>query len=183
MKVRALRKVSMAALLAGLLAGAALAQTPPAEPAPAAPAAVKPEDILQRITGEDFVAILTELGWTATLSSNADGLPYVLGVYTDPETGIAYDFETTLYRCDGANGCYDIVFTRSYESAKPVTLKMVNDYNAKQIFGCAYLTPMGKIGISLTHTIQGGVTRQTVKEIADWWKTVITAFDTKVTGG
>ena len=181
--------------LAFLLSGVAGAQMPPlnaegqpaapaAEPtaAPAPPVVIKPEDILQRLTGEDFTAILTALGWTVTLSADNDGNPYVVGVFTDAETGIAYDFQATLYRCDGANGCYDIVFTRAYDSPKPVTLKMVNDYNAKQIFGCAYLTADGKIGLSLSHTIQGGVTRQTIREIADWWKTVMVSFDAKVTG-
>ena len=97
-----------------------------------------------------------EIGWTLKQTGEKDNTIYFAGVFSDPETGTSYDFEAGIYRCEGVNGCYDIVFTRSFEGATAVTLKMISDYNQKQIFGCAYLTADGKAGISLSHTIRAG---------------------------
>lgn len=135
--------------------------------------------IIQRINGDDLLKIIQEIGWTGELTETEKGIPVVLGVYKD-EAGAAYDFEAGLYRCEEGKGCFDIVLTRSFEAKKPVTLQMVNAYNQSQLFGCAYLTSDGKLGISMSHTIQGGVTRQTVKEILDWWREVMVNAESKI---
>ncbi len=165
------------AALAAALTGASAAQTPEAAPeAPAADAGA----MVTRITGDELAAILTDIGWSATVQI-IDDKPMISSSFTDSETGIEYAFNVGLYRCDDAKACYDIMFMRSTEASRPVTLMMVNKYNASQMFGVAYLNDDGTLGVSMTQTIQGGVTRQNVKEMADWWKTVITGFDAKVT--
>lgn len=167
------RFVFGAALAAGFMgAGAALAQDTAAETGA----------LVERITGDELAAILTEIGWTAT-AKLVDDKPFVSVGFIDAESGAAYDFTVGLYRCDDAKACVDIMFMRSSEPSRPVTLMMVNKYNASQMFGVAYLNDDGSLGVSMTQTIQGGVTRQNIKEMADWWKTVIVAFDAKVTGG
>lgn len=135
--------------------------------------------VIQRINGETFLKIVQEIGWTGELTETEKGVPVVLGVYKD-EAGTAFDFEAGLYRCEEGKGCFDLVFTRSFEAKKPVTLQMVNAYNQSQLFGCAYLTSDGKLGISMSHTIQGGVTRQTIKEILDWWREVMVNAESKI---
>ncbi|MFT3811519.1 MAG: YbjN domain-containing protein [Micropepsaceae bacterium] len=170
-----MRRVLFGAALAAALTGAGIAQT---ADAPAADSGA----MVSRITGDEMAAILTEIGWSAT-AQVVDDKPMISAGFTDSETGIVYTFNVGLYRCDDAKACYDVMFMRSAEASRPVTLMMVNKYNASQMFGVAYLNDDGTLGVSLTQTIQGGVTRQNIKEMADWWKTVITAFDAKVTGG
>lgn len=139
--------------------------------------------LITAITGEDMTALLQEIGWSARLTDN-DGKPLIIANYTDAESGASYDFQVGLYRCDETTkACFDVMFMRSMEASKPVTLKMVNHYNSIQMFGVAYLNDDGTLGQSMTQTIQGGVTRQNLKEMADWWKTILVGFDTKVTGG
>jgi len=192
---RTMRRIILGTVILGaaLSAMPALAQdkTSAAEPAPPAeqpatapveaPAAVA--GTMGVLTGADMAAILHEIGWTAE-AKEIDGKPFISGNYTDAETGASFDFTVGLYRCDEATkACYDVMFMRSAEVTKPVTLKMVNKYNASQIFGVAYLNDDGSLGLSMATTIQGGVTRQNLKEMADWWKTIMTGFDAKVTGG
>ena len=169
-----LKRMSRMVLAALVLAGSAAAQTEGKTEKPAASGAV-----IQRLTGEDFLAIVQEIGWAGELNQTEKGVPVVVGLYKD-EAGNSFDFQAGLYRCEESKGCFDIVFTRSFEAAKPVTLQMVNAYNQSQLFGCAYLNPDGKVGISMSHTIQGGVTRQTVKEILDWWREVMVNAETKI---
>ncbi len=158
---------------------AALGLTPAV--AQESPAAGADGAVIEAITGEDFTAILREIGWSASLTER-DGQPLVLASYTDSESGIAYDFQVGLYRCaEATKACYDVMFMRSTQASKPVTLMMVNKYNSTQMFGVAYLNDDGTLGQSMTQTIQGGVTRQNIKEMADWWQTIITGFDAKVT--
>lgn len=165
--------------LAAALAGAVMAMPALAEdPKPAA----DPGPVVTRITGPEMAAILQEIGWTA-LAKEVDGKPVVSASFTDSDSGASFDFSIGLYRCDDTKACLDVMFMRSTEVSKPVTLMMVNKYNSTQMFGVAYLNDDGSLGVSLSQTIQGGVTRQNLKEMADWWKTVITGFDAKVTGG
>lgn len=166
------RIVFWAALAAGLCGPAAGEEA----------AAAGGDGLVSRITGAELAALLSEIGWTAQASVVEDK-PYVTAGFIDPASGASFDFTIGLYRCDDAKACYDIMFMRSAEPSKPVTLMMVNKYNSSQMFGVAYLNDDGSLGVSLTQTIQGGVTRQNIKEMADWWKTVITGFDAKVTGG
>lgn len=161
----------------------ALAKPAAAEPATAEPSTEANTGMIERITGAELASVLREIGWAAE-AKEVDGKPFISANYTDAETGASFDFSVGLYRCDEVTkACYDIMFMRSMEASKPVTLMMVNKYNASQIFGVAYLNDDGSLGISLAQTIQGGVTRQNLKEMADWWKTVMTGFDAKVTGG
>ena len=182
-----MRYSSLAGLiLAATMAAPAMAQNGSAETAPPAAAAPAPSGadtaLVSRITGPEMAALLKEIGWSAE-ASELEGKPYVSVTYTDAETGASFDFTVGLYRCDDAKACYDVMFMRSMEASKPVTLMMVNKYNATQMFGVAYLNDDGSLGLSMSQTLQGGVTRQNLKELADWWKTIITGFDAKVTGG
>ncbi len=165
-----MRKILFGAALAAGLSGLAAAQGATAGA------------VTERVTGDELAAILTEIGWTAS-AGVVDDKPYVAAAFTDSESGKTFEFSIGLYRCDDKKACHDIMFMRSAEPSKPVTLMMVNKYNASQMFGVAYLNDDGTLGVSLTQTIQGGVTRQNIKEMADWWKTVISGFDAKVTGG
>ncbi len=170
-------------VLAAALAAPAMAQqaTPAPEHATATPAAAD-TSLVTRITGPELVSVLQEIGWRAE-ARDVEGKWLISANYTDAESGASYDFTVGLYRCNDDKACYDVMFMRSMEASKPVTLMMVNKYNSTQMFGVAYLNDDGSLGISMTQTIQGGVTRQNLKEMADWWKTIITGFDAKVTGG
>lgn len=170
--------VAAALLAAALMSWPATAQ----DPAPAAEPAADAGPVIARITGAELASVLQEIGWTAE-AKEVDGKPFITANFTDAESGASFDFSVGLYRCDDSKACYDVMFMRSTEASKPVTLMMVNKYNSTQMFGVAYLNDDGSLGVSLSQTIQGGVTRQNIKEMADWWKTVITGFDAKVTGG
>ena len=169
---------------AAVLFAAVMVTAPASAQAPAAASepAADPGPLVTRITGAEMAAILQEIGWTAE-AKEVDGKPFITANYTDAESGASFDFSVGLYRCDDAKACYDVMFMRSTEVSKPVTLMMVIKYNSTQMFGVAYLNDDGSLGVSMSQTIQGGVTRQNLKEMADWWKTVITGFDAKVTGG
>lgn len=170
----------MRGIFAGALIAAAMAMSGPAgaqaatDTPAAAPADTK---LIQRLTGPDLLDILKEVGFTGELGATSDGNPQISAGYTDPETGTSYTFLATMYRCEEGTGCYDIVFTRSYDAPMPVTLQMVNKYNQTRLFGVAYLDTGGKTGQSFSQTIQGGVTRQTVKEIIDWWREIMVSFN------
>lgn len=167
-------RILAATALTIALAGPAAAQTPAA-------GAEAAGEVLTRVTGEQFAGVLREIGWTAE-AREVDGTQLISASYTDAESGASFDFSVGLYRCDDSKACFDVMFMRSMEASKPVTLMMVNRYNATQMFGVAYLNDDGSLGLSMTQTIQGGVTRENLKEVADWWKTLILGFDAKVTG-
>ena len=57
---------------------------------------------------------------------------------------------------------------------------MVNTYNTNNRFGQAYIDKDGRTSLDMSVTIQGGLTRQAIKENIDWWKVALTSFEEKI---
>ena len=66
---------------------------------------------------------------------------------------------------------------------KRVTLHMMNVFNSRATFGQAYIARDGSVNIDMAATVQGGVSRQYVKEVIDWWKVTVTQFEQNLFSG
>lgn len=165
------------ALGLSLGAGQALGQAPAAD-VPISPLEAKaPGGVIERVDAELVASVLRESSFEATVSQTEEGAPLIYGRYLHPDTKVAYEFSVTLFRCNDEKKCLDLSFVRAYKPQIPVTLQKVNAYNAGQIFGVAYLLTDGRTGISHAHTVEGGVTRENLKQALDWWRAVMTGFE------
>jgi hypothetical protein len=76
----------------------------------------------------------------------------------------------------------DLQFHSSFTNDDNITDEKVNAYNRDNRFGQAYFQKNGEIGLDMSATLQGGVARQHIKEVIDWWKTTLTGFPRKIGG-
>lgn len=140
------------------------------------PAAASAQQIYESVTGDDLVEILTEVGYTAELGVDNVGEPMINGQIE----GVAYTL--FFYRCNDETPkqCLDLQFNSEFAFQKPVTLEMVNAYNTNNRFGQAYIDKDGRTSLDMSVTVQGGLTRQAIKENIDWWKVALTSFEEKI---
>ncbi|NWH09640.1 MAG: YbjN domain-containing protein [Alphaproteobacteria bacterium] len=139
--------------------------------------AAQAQQMFDAATGQDLAAILQELGYSAQLGVDTQGDPMITGAI-DGKGYMLY-----FYRCDentNPRRCLDLQFSASFPMPS-VTLEMVNTYNQNNRFGQAYINADGTVGVDMSVTLQGGVTRQNIKENIDWWKTALTSFEEKLT--
>ena len=133
-------------------------------------------DVMESVAGQDLVNIMQEVGYTATLGTDNQGDPMVQG--TIQNVGYTLYF----YRCDQSSPkkCLDLQFHAEFSFGQPATLDQVNAYNTNNRFGQAFIDAAGNVGLDMSSTVQGGVTRQNIKEVIDWWKTALTSFEQKL---
>ncbi len=156
--------IKRAALAATVLAGSAFAASP----------AFAGE--LDMISGPDMLKIVRAYGATAELTTDSAGDPLIQAELQ------GYKFLIYFYRCDESKRCYDLQFNSTFNFNGSVGLLEVNEYNTNTRFGQAYVNADGTVSVDMSATVQGGVDRQYVTEIVDWYATTLTSFQEKITG-
>ncbi len=159
MKLLSVTGVALAALMAGSSAQAA--------------------DMYSSITGADMLQILQEVGFNGTLAKDNEGDPMITGRIE------GYKYTLFFYRCNkqqNPESCLDLQFHSTFTNDTNVNYSALNAYNRDNRFGQAFFAQNGEIGLDMSATIQGGVTRQHIKEVVDWWKVTLTGFPKKLNG-
>ncbi len=133
--------------------------------------------IMPSLSASDFVAILRELGLSGSTDTDGNGDPMVVGNMD----GINYS--VFFHRCNDEKQCLDIRFNATFNFDKRVTLHMLNVFNSRAVFGQAYMARDGSVNIDMSATVQGGVDRQYVKEVIDWWRVTVTKFEENLFAG
>jgi hypothetical protein len=137
-------------------------------------------DMYSSITGADMAQIMKEVGYDATLGKDNEGDPMITGRIE------SYNYTLCFYRCNkqqNPESCLDLQFHSSFTNDTNVNYAALNAYNRDNRFGQAFFAQNGEIGLDMSATIEGGVTRQHVKEVIDWWKVTLTGFPKKIGGG
>jgi hypothetical protein len=149
---------------------------PGREGAPSGSASVPSGGDYDAVTASDIAGILAEAGHQANVSSDTSGKPMIRGTVQN----LKYDI--FFYRCTGQR-CMDIQFHSTFTNDRNVNEEQMNAYNRDNRFGQAYFKTSGEIGLDMSATFQGGVTRQHIKEVIDWWKVTLTGFPNKIASG
>lgn len=128
------------------------------------------------VTGADMVQILHEVGYEGTLGKDNEGDPMITGRIQ------GYRYTLFFYRCNNHTNCLDLQFHSEFTNDTNVNYAALNSYNRDNRFGQAFFQSDGQIGLDMSATLQGGVSRQHIKEVVDWWKVTLTGFPKKLGG-
>lgn len=124
------------------------------------------------IDGTDPSEILSlAKGWgSASLQrDNADN-PMIVGRIE----GIKYVI--FFYNCDDNHAnCTYINFAATFETSS-TTLDKINQWNASRPFGVATMIDDDTVGIELAVNLKGGVSRENLDDIIDWWRVASRGF-------
>lgn len=130
-------------------------------------------------TGSDIARVLSEAGYDAQAMRDNDGDPMIQGTIENLKFAIYF------YRCNKQaqpEACMDLQFHSVFTNDANVGEEALNKYNRDNRFGQAFFMQNGDIGLDMSATLQGGVTRQHIKEVIDWWKVTLTGFTSKIGG-
>jgi hypothetical protein len=116
------------------------------------------------------VTSLQELGYPATLVSEADG-PRI------DSTISGLNYSVFFYGCDGdGTACRSLEFNAGFTLDPPVKPNVIADWNRDNLFGTAYLDEQGVASISYSVTTVGGLTMENFTDVIARWDTTLASF-------
>jgi hypothetical protein len=147
--------------------------------APAGPAVADPgvPEAYNAVSGPEVASVLTDAGFATQLGKDTQGNPMI-----DGDIG-GYKYRIFFYGCTAGAGCGDLQFHAVFNNDSNVTDDKINAYNRDNRFGQAYFQQDGSIGLDMSATVRGGISPDHLKAVIAWWKTTLTQFSKKVTGG
>jgi hypothetical protein len=160
-----------AALFAGLLAACAVPDMGPKRPEMPVPT---PEGLVDASDPQP----LSDIAWRyGEATWRSDG-------FRDPlieATANGRPYRIEFYGCSDGRDCTDIRFVADAvpgDGTPPAwTPEGVAAWNAARRFGKAGLDEEGRARVEMNAVLQGGVTRQNLDALFDWWMVVLAEFD------
>lgn len=119
-----------------------------------------------------LVAALQEAGYKATLDTDSSGDPRI-------KSGASgANFSIYFYGCSANANCKSIQFSTSYTVKPKLTLQKINEWNAKNRFGQAYLDQDGDPVIQFDVVLENGTPSNLFIASLDRWTTAMGTFQT-----
>lgn len=156
------------------LAATALAGCAALAAAPAA--AVEKTDIMSRVTASMVSSAMKDYGYAAYVDKDGEGDPMVVGTVEGTRFGVIFfDCEK-----DGAlpdRACTDVEFLALYTLKKKPSLKSLNEWNASNAFGKAYLREDGDVALEMPINLADGISISYLDSTFEWWDAVRQGFE------
>jgi hypothetical protein len=186
-----MKTIKSAALLGLLLAagaahaqkvpdnGAGAAQAPAAEPAadPAAttdaPAAAA-GGMLSAADPQGVLTALQGLGHTGSLTTDGVGDPLIQAQTGDTQ------YEIYFYGCDANTNCQYFLFSAGYDLPNGSTLDVMNQWNASNLVGQAYLGQDNDPFINHFVTTVGGLSQANFADVIESWDVAVSDFEAAI---
>jgi len=133
--------------------------------------------IAQSVDASDpqpLVEIIQDLGYRGKLEVDGIGDPMIHSSVGGTEFAIYF------YGCEDNAKCTALLFKVGYDLADGTTLGVVNDWNAANLFGRAYLDDEADPWIEMPVNLHGGVSRQNFEDTFDWWEVLIDNFEAHI---
>lgn len=111
---------------------------------------------------------LQEAGYRATLSKDSAGDPMIKSALEGS------DFIVQFFGCTENRNCKYLVFRVIFPGGG--TLEEMNGWNVEELVGTAYLDEDGDPGLDYFVSLDGGVSRENLLDVIDWWRVAMTKF-------
>ena len=141
-----------------------------------ADAAQNKDEILGRMTPGEITRIMQENGYAAYVDEDGEGDPMIIANADGTKFGLVFfDCEK-----DGAmpdRYCTDLEFMAIYDVDKKPALVKLNEWNAGQAFGKAYLRDETSVSLEMPINLAKGVSESFIVSSLEWWASIMTSFD------
>lgn len=143
---------------------AALALSALSAPAFAAPVtAANPQSVAKA---------LQDAGYRAEMSKDDSGDPMI------KSTSSGTNFLVLFYGCKDNKNCATVQFFAGYTDAKHASLSALNEWNAKNRFGRAYLTDTGSVRLEMDVDLDdGGMSELLFQDNVEFWVAIMASFE------
>lgn len=122
-------------------------------------------------TPEQIAQKMLEAGFATTPNNMDDGTPKLDGRLE------GWSYSVYFYGCDSDNRCDAIQFAAGFDSETPFAYDPINDWNAANRYGRAYLDNEQDPWVEMDIHMEGaGISEETFEESLAVWRTVMTSF-------
>lgn len=143
-----------------LMAGPALAQMNTSNSTP-----------LDGSNPDKLAAAIKGLGYTASVSTDAEGYPMIEGALDGSNYYIYF------YGCDQTQGCNSIQFVSGYDLPDGMSMTDVNEWHRAKRFGRVELDDEMDPFITMPVNLDFGVSVQNFEDTFDYWTIVMREFE------
>lgn len=133
-------------------------------------------DIVTRVTAGMVSDAMKAFGYAAYVDKDGEGDPMIIANIDGTRFGVVFfDCEKTGAMPDRA--CTDVEFLALYTLKKKPTLKSLNDWNAGNAFGKAYLREDGDVALEMPINLADGISVSYLESTFEWWDAVRQQFE------
>jgi len=138
----------------------------------ATPALAGGDTVYNDLSGSEIVALLDAHGYAASLTTDGNGDPLVMGA----ADGLKFKVQT--YDCNGSapRRCRSLQFIAAFSLDHPATdadMHAMNDYNRKKVYGRAFIDENGDAAVDMVVNMTGGVLAANLMDTVGTWKTFV----------
>ena len=112
--------------------------------------------------------VVQAAGYRASLTTDSAGDPMIQSALDGT------DFVIQFFGCTDNRDCKYLVFRVGFLGG--ATLEQMNAWNVDQLAGTAYLDSDGDPGLDYFVSLEGGVSRENLLDVIDWWRVAMTRF-------
>lgn len=141
-----------------------------------ASAAKNKDEIIGRMTPGEIVRIMQENGYAAYVDSDGEGDPMILANADGTKFGLLF-FDCEKSGAMPDRYCTDLEFTAVYDVDKKPALAKLNEWNAGQAFGKAYLRDESSVSLDMPINLAKGVSESFIVSSLEWWASIMNSFD------
>lgn len=133
-------------------------------------------DIMTRVTAGAVSDAMKDYGYAAYVDKDGEGDPMIIGTVEGTRFGVVFfDCEKSGAMPDRA--CTDVEFLALYTLKKKPSLKSLNEWNAGNAFGKAYLRKDGDVALEMPLNLADGISVSYLESSFEWWDAVRQGFE------
>jgi hypothetical protein len=129
----------------------------------------------QTVKGQDpqsVVKAMQAAGYAAKLTTDKAGDPLI------ESSSSGSSFQTFFYNCKDNKDCATVQFHASYQTKTAPTLQKLNEWNASQRFGRAYLNGSGYPAVEMDVDLDdGGMSSALFTDNLEFWIAIMAQFE------
>jgi hypothetical protein len=140
---------------------------------PAVAPAQKGESFQRLVTGPTVQSWRSQRGYRAALATDDHGDPMI------ESAAAGVRFQVFFYGCESGQEprpCRTFAFTAGFDTGGSASLKLVNDWNARTIFGMAYVDEDSDPWLELPVNADGGMPSEQFARWLDIWDRALGDF-------
>jgi hypothetical protein len=137
-----------------------------------AQAASAQSDLVDATNPTRLADVIRGLGYRAQLQTDSGGDPMI-------ESSVSgTSFSLFFYGCTANADCKSVDFATSYDATDSTTLDAINEWNAGELFGKAYLdTEDNSLRLVAHVNMVGGISQANFEDTFAWWEEIVEGFE------
>lgn len=129
----------------------------------------------QMVTAQNpssVVSAIQRAGYQAALQNSDSGSPYI------DSASSGSSFTIFFYGCTGGKDCKTVQFFSGYKSPRNASLNALNEWNAKNRFGRAYVSDSGSVRLEMDVDLDdGGMSTALFQDNLEFWVVIMASFE------